>query len=163
MPICAIQVKRDPTTPYVLLIDQDPQYEGNCLGHIRSIVWFVDYGDLKTVADPKFLKNNSSPISNQPIRYASAGRPQGAANRATNDPEGNEWFVHGTFKLLQADVASQVQATERVVETTTKESATIAGQIDRRFDSDANSPNEWRLAPRGVIGGAADSLRIFPR
>ena len=68
-------------------------------------------------------------------------------------PDGKEWLVHGMFKLLQTNVRVQVQGTARVVETTTKESAILAGQIDHRFDSDAKYPNDWRPAPSGVVGG----------
>jgi hypothetical protein len=143
---------RNLNTPYVLLIDQDPQYDGNAPGHSINL-WFVVYGNLKTVAAPKFLKDQFKPdkTSRTDVLNAEDLKQRQIVPRVI--PNGDEWFVHGTFKLLPAGVRLQVQATERVVETKTKESATIAGQIDRRFDNDARYPNDWRPAPQGVVGG----------
>ena len=47
-------------TPNVLLIDEDPQYPANAPGHSIDL-WFVAYGDLKTVANPKFMKDQFKP------------------------------------------------------------------------------------------------------
>jgi hypothetical protein len=138
-------------TPYVLLIDKDPQYDTNAPGHSINL-WFVVFGKLKTVADPKFMKKQFQPDKTSRTDTLSAADLKDRQIVPRAIPDGNEWFVHGTFKLLQAAVLVQVQATERAVETTTKESATIAGQIDRRFDNDAKYPNEWRPAPAGVVG-----------
>jgi hypothetical protein len=139
-------------TPNVLLIDQDPQYDGNAPGHSINL-WFVVFGDLKTVADPKFMKNEFKPDKTSRTDTLSAADLKQRQIVPRIIPGGNEWFVHGTFKLLPAGVRLQVQATERVVETVTKDSATMAAQIDRRFDNDAQYPNEWRPAPNGVVGG----------
>lgn len=141
-------------TPNVLLIDQDPQYDGNYPGHSINL-WFVVFGDLKKVSDPKFLKEQFKPDKTSRIDVLTPAELKQRQVVPRKIAGGDEWFVHGTFKLLPADVRVQVQATERVVETTTKESTTIAGQIDRRFDSDAKFPNEWRPAPGGVVGGQA--------
>lgn len=146
--------KKDRNGPYVLLIDQDPQYDGNLPGHSINL-WFVVYGNLKTVADPKFMKEQFKPDKTSRFDTLTPADLKERQIVPRTIADGNEWFVHGTFKLLQTDVRLQVQATERVVETTTKESATLAGQIDRRFDRDAKFPNDWRPAPRGVIGEPA--------
>jgi hypothetical protein len=139
-------------TPYVLLIDEDPQYDANQPGHSINL-WFVVYADLKTVADPKFLREQFKPDKTSRIDVLSDADLKQRQIVPRTIPDGNEWFVHGTFKMLETNVRVQVQATERVVQTTTKESATIAGQIDRRFDIDAKFPNEWRPVAQGVVGG----------
>lgn len=141
-------------TPLVLLIDQDPQYDANNPGHSINL-WFVVYGKLKTVADPQFLKQQFKPDKTGRVDTLNAADLKQRQIVPRTIPGGNEWFVHGTFKLLPANVRVQVQSTVRVVETREKESATIAGQTDRRFDMDAKFPNEWRPAPAGVVGGPA--------
>lgn len=139
-------------TPYVLLIDKDPKYDANAPGHSIN-VWFVVFGDLKTVSDPKFMRQQFQRDKNSRIDVLSDDDLKQRQIVPRTIPDGKEWLVHGTFKLLQTNVRVQVQGTTRVVETTTKESAILAGQIDRRFDSDAKYPNEWRPAPSGVVGG----------
>jgi len=145
---------KEHNSSYVLLVDQDPQYDGSVPGHSIN-VWFVVYAKLKTVADPKFMKQQFKPDKTSRIDTLTLEDLKERQIVPRIIADGNEWFVHGTFKLLQTDVRVQVQATERVVETTTKESATLAGQIDRRFDRDVMFPNEWRPAPRGVVGEPA--------
>jgi len=145
-------VVKNRNTPYVLLIDSDPQYDTNAPGHSINL-WFVVYGELKTVSNPKFMKQEFKPDKSSRIDVLGDDDLKQRQIVPRTTPDGKEWFVHGTFNLLQTDVRVQVQATERVVQTTTKESTTLAGQIDRRFDSDAKYPNEWRPAPGGVVGG----------
>jgi hypothetical protein len=52
---------------------------------------------------------------------------------------------------METDVRVQVQGTCRVVDTTTNDSTIVAAQIDRRFDSDAIYPNDWRSVVNGVV------------
>ncbi|HEX4000332.1 MAG TPA: hypothetical protein VHX65_17405 [Pirellulales bacterium] len=137
-------------TPYVLLVDQDPQYDGNQPGHSINL-WFVVYGDLKTVADPKFLKKQFKPDNTGHLDTLTPDDLKRRNIVPRTIPAGNEWFVHGVFKLLQTQVLVQVQGTSRAVETTTKESTTLGCQIDRRFDGDSKFPNDWRPAPGGVV------------
>ena len=142
-------VVKNRNTPYVLLIDSDP----NASGHSIDL-WFVVFGELKTVSNPKFMKQEFKTDKSSRIDVLSDDDLKQRQIVPRTIQDGKEWFVHGTFNLLQTDVRVQVQASERVVQTTTKESATIAGQIDRRFDSDAKYPNEWQPAPGGVVGGS---------
>jgi len=144
--------KNNLNAPFVLLIDEDPTYDGNLPGHSVNL-WFVVHGELKTVADPTFLKNQFKPDESGRTDTLSAADLQQRQIVPRIIPEGSEGFVHGKFRMLDKDVRVEIQATERIVRTTTKESATVAGQIDRRFDSDAKFPNEWRSVTQGVVSG----------
>jgi hypothetical protein len=141
-------------TPNVLLIDGDPQYDANQPGHSINL-WFVVYGKLKTVADPKFLKNQFKPGNTGRIDTLTADDLKQRQIVPRTIPNGTEWLVHGTFIMLQTDVRVQAQGTDRAVETTTKESAILAAQTDRRFDSDAKFPNDWRPVVQGVVQNQA--------
>ena len=139
-------------TPYVQLIDQDPQYDNGQPGHSINL-WFVVYGKLKTVADPKFLKNQFKPTNTGRVDTLQAADLDQRKIVPAKIPGGNEWFVHGVFKLVQGQVLVQVQGTARADQTTTDDSTTMAVMIDRRFDNDPKFPNEWRPAPGGVVQG----------
>lgn len=137
-------------TKYVLLIDRDPQYDNGRLGHSVNL-WFVVFGDLKTVSDAKFLKKQFKPDSTGRIDTLTADDLRERQIVPRQISGGNEWFVHGGFKLLETQVYVQVEGTALADETTTDESATLACQIDRRFDKDSKFPNEWRPVVNGVV------------
>lgn len=139
-------------TPNVLLIDEDPTTPANAPGHSIDL-WFVAYGNLKTVANPRFMKAQFKPDPKSQIDTLSPADLKERQIVPRVIPDGNEWFVHGKFLLFQANVRVQVQGTYRVAQTTTKESSVMAGQIDRRFDPDPRFPNEWRPVVQGVVGG----------
>lgn len=137
-------------SPSVLLVDEDPQYDSAQPGHSINL-WFVVYGELKTVADPKFLKSQFKPDNKGRIDTLTSADLQQRRITPRSIPAGQEWFVHGKFQLLQTQILVQVQGTVRAVQTKTADSTTLACQIDRRFDSDSTYPNDWRSVVGGVV------------
>lgn len=129
-------------------------------------VWFVVYGDLKSLEDDKFLD-----------RIMNAGRGAGAAKQLTAadlmqrkitvaDPK-KESLGHLEFDFLDK---VRVRATGRVMWTRTADSVVVAGEIDPRFAGDAGFPNEWqsmekgaggvKLGPKTTWAGAAFYIKI---
>ena len=141
-------------TPYVLLID-DPAFGGqNGPGHSIDL-WFVTFGKLKKVSDPKFLKGVFPPDPKSKMTtLADKIRSWRKIERQKN-PGRDEYFVNGQFLMLPKDNRVQLSATARVEQTTGNESSVLAGLIDPRFNDDANFPNEWRpvLQNGGGPGG----------
>lgn len=142
--------RKNINTPSVLLVDEDPQYDSGQPGHSINL-WFVVYGELKTVADPKFLKNQFKPDNQGKMDTLKPAELQQRRVTPRNIPGGQEWFVHGKFQLLETQILVQVQGTVRAVQTTSADSTTLACQIDRRFDSDSTYPNDWRSVVGGVV------------
>jgi hypothetical protein len=139
--------------PYVMVIDDlnPPFGGGNQPGHSINL-WFVAWGNLSAITDPKFLKAQFQPDPNndridvlQPN-----GLPMGIQTQ--NIPGGGDWFVHGQFMILSNDQRVQVRGTAHVMETTNNDSGTLAAIVDPRFNQDPNFPNEWRPVQRNPNG-----------
>ncbi len=136
--------------PYVLLVDHDSQYDSGQPGHSINL-WFVVHGKLATVSDPQFLKNQFKPGNQGRIDTLKPADLQQRHIVPRNIPTGEEWFVHGQFKLFETQIRVQAQGTVRAVQTKNAKSTTLACQIDRRFDSDATYPNDWRPVVNGDV------------
>ena len=98
-----------------------------------------------------FLKNQFKPDSQGHIDTLTTVKLRQRQVAPRNIPDGQEWFVHGSFQLLETQILVQVQGTVDAVETTCADSITLACQIDRRFDSDSTYPNDWRSVVNSVI------------
>jgi hypothetical protein len=142
-------VQKGWNSPNVLLVD-DARMSSGQPGHSIDL-WFVVYGQLKTVADPKFMKSQFKPDNQGRIDTLQAADLQQRNIMPRTIPGGKEWFVHGKFKMMETDVRVQVQGTCRAVDTQSGESAIMASQIDRRFDRDTKYPNDWCSVTNGVV------------
>jgi len=130
-------------TPYVLVLD-DPAFGGqNGPGHSIDL-WFVTFGKLKKVSDPKFLKGVFPPDPKDKMHNLDDKELKARQIVRQKNPGQDEYFVNGQFMLLPKDNRAQLSATARVVQTTGKESSVLAALIDPEFNNDATYPNEWR-------------------
>jgi hypothetical protein len=139
--------------PYVMVIDDlTPPFGGaNQPGHSINL-WFVVWGQLNAITDPKFLKGQFQPDpNNDRIDVLQPGQlPMGIQTQKI--PGVGEWFVHGQFMIFSTDQRVQVRGTARVMETTNNDSGTLAAIVDPRFNQNANFPNEWRPVQRNANG-----------
>jgi len=131
--------------PYVLLINDNKLGYGGPAQPGHSIdLWFVVYGKLDAITDPKFLKEQFQPDSKDRIDVL----------KATDFPKGvpalgkGEWFVHGQFMIMSHDMRVRVRGTAHAMETTNADSGILAVITDRRFDNNPDFPNEWRPVVR---------------
>ncbi len=119
---------------------------------VRSVnVWFVVYGDLKSLDDDKFLD-----------RLVNTGRGNGQAKTLNAaDLKKREIVIADTKKegygQMEFDFLEKVhlKATGRTMWTRTPDSVVVAGEIDPRFAGDKEFPNEWQSI---IKGGAAPKL-----
>jgi hypothetical protein len=138
--------------PFVMKIDNpDPPFGGaNQPGHSIDL-WFVVWGKLDAITDPKFLKQQFQPDANDRIDVLMpAELPMGIQTQKIAG--GGEWFVHGQFMILSADKRVKVHGTAHTMETTTNDSGTVAAIIDQRFNQNPTFPNEWRPVLRDANG-----------
>jgi hypothetical protein len=103
-------------------------------------VWFLAYGGLKALDDPKFLD-----------RLLIAGRGEGKAVGITDQDLKKRNITladknHEGFGLIEFDFLEKVRlkAVGRAYWSRTDESAVIACEIDPRFKDDKEFPNQWQ-------------------
>lgn len=103
-------------------------------------VWFIASGDLKVFEDEKFLD-----------RLLNAGKGDGKGQTLTKDDlakrkialadEKREAYGHIEFDFLEK---VHLKATGRAVWSQTADSVLVAAEIDPRFRSDSQFPNQWQ-------------------
>jgi hypothetical protein len=113
-------------------------------------VWFIAYGDLKTVADKEFLdrvlRANRNEGKGQDLKSADL------AKRGITVKEGNEkreGYAHVTFTFLDR---VQISATGHSFWSQTADSVLVAAKLDPRFRNDPDFPNLWRSMTRDDEG-----------
>jgi hypothetical protein len=129
-------------------------------------VWFVAYGDLKSLDDEKFLD-----------RLVNAGKGEGKGKGLKKEDlekrkikiadEKREGYGYVEFDFLEK---VHLKATGRAVWSKTDESVLVAAEVDPRFGGDAEFPNQWqsiireggttKLGPATPWSGAAMYLKI---
>ena len=129
-------------------------------------IWFVAYGDLKSLDDEKFME-----------RMLNAGRGEGKTNVLKNEDLAKRKITVGDDKregyvYLELDFLEKVRlkAAGRGYWSRTDESALVAGVIDPRFLRDPEFPNQWqslnkmsgtlKVSPPSEWSGAAFYLKI---
>lgn len=145
--------RKSVVAPFVLRMDKVKDIApGVALRKIDT--WFVAYGDLKTVAQPEFRKKVWSSQSEED-RGSSQGREVTAADLAKRGielatsaakPESFGWGTNTIFNKVELAVAGRSFTSE------TPESFVVASVVDRRFDGDAEFPNQWQALIRGESG-----------
>lgn len=117
-------------------------------------LWFVAYGDFKSLDDEKFRD-----------RLVAVGRGDGKGVALTKEDLAKRKITPGDdkrerFGSIEFDFLDKVRikATGRAVWSRTTDSMLVAAEIDQRFLGDAEFPNQWRsLTKEGgepKVGGA---------
>lgn len=118
---------------------------------VRGVdVWFVAYGDLKTVANKDFQERLLD--SNRKESRGQALKTEDLAKRKITikkEDEKHEGYGHVTFAFLDK---IEISATGRAFWTQTDDSLLAATVLDPRFARDAEFPNQWRPLTRGDDG-----------
>ncbi len=129
-------------------------------------VWFVAYGSLKVLDDPKFLD-----------RLLIAGRGEGKAVGITKEDLAKRKIKlvdekHEGFGVIEFDFLEMVRlkAMGHAFWSKTDDSAVVAAEIDSRFKDDPQFPNQWqslskqggaqKVGPATSWSGAALYLKI---
>lgn len=129
-------------------------------------VWFVAYGDLKSLDDEKFLD-----------KIMNAGRGEGKARSLTPEDLSKRKIAlqdkkHEGFVFIEFDFLEKVhlRATGHGFWSKTDDSVVVAGEIDPRFRDDPEFPNQWqsmskesgvvKLGPPNPWNGAGFYLKI---
>jgi hypothetical protein len=113
-------------------------------------VWFVAYGDLKTVADKDFLERLLNARRNE--GKAKELKPADLAKRGITAKAENakqEGYGHVDFDFLDR---VKISATGHSYWSQTADSVLVAAQLDSRFGDDREFPNQWRSLHRDDEG-----------
>jgi hypothetical protein len=129
-------------------------------------VWFIAYGDLKSLDDEKFLD-----------RIMNAGRGEGKAKSLSAEDlskrriglldKNREGYIFVEFDFLEK---VHLRATGHGFWSRTDDSVVVAGEIDPRFRGDPEFPNQWqsiskesgnvKMGPANPWSGAGMYLKI---
>lgn len=131
--------------PYVLFVNDAKMGFGGPLEPGHSIdLWFVVYGRLDAVTNPKFLKEQFQPDSKDQIDVLKPAE----LPLEIPAPGAREWYVHGQFMVLPHDLRVRVRGTSHAMETVNPNSGILAAITDQRFNNSPTFPNEWRPVVR---------------
>jgi hypothetical protein len=114
---------------------------------VRTIdAWFVVHGDWDTLVSKDFLESMTGEEQGKSRVVLKSGvltdkEMQKRNLIAASTKQREERFLYTTFWLFER---VQVSATRFSVLTRGKDSVLAAGQVDVRFDKDAEYPNQWR-------------------
>src|SRR5262249_19530515 len=105
-------------------------------------VWFVAYGDLKTVANKEFLDRLLSSTQKEGKGQTLSSEELARRNitvKADNDK--HESYGRVVFSFLDK---VEISATGHSFWSETADSIIVAGRMDPRFTTDKDYPNQWR-------------------
>jgi hypothetical protein len=145
--------RRAVVAPLVLRISDDAAQKKS-LGR-RVDLWFVAYGDLKTLASDEFLEgqfrgaeSSSDAESDSRITLltdADLKKRRIDPPRKESDPR----FIAAEVTLLDR---VRISGTTRSVKTTSADSVLVASLLDDAFAEDVEFPNRWRPITRDDAG-----------
>ncbi len=145
-------IRKSPVSPYVLQqrLIENPPARG------REVhAWFIAYGDLDQLEDTRLIDRVMRPEDEPDADLADTGKSLDAEElKARGIPwdksrEDFEVYAHGSFTLWKR---VEVESTLRTYWTRTEDSVIVAVTIDRRFDKDAELPNQWRPVTQQTNG-----------
>lgn len=145
--------RRSVVAPFVLKISDDKALEQR-IGR-RVDLWFVAFGDLKSLASDEFLTRqigitsaDSDPANGSRVKLLSGAdlAKRGlAAAKAVEVPQ----FVAAESTILDR---LRLSVTTRNIKTTTDRSICVASILDERFTNDEEFPNAWHPISRDNTG-----------
>jgi hypothetical protein len=145
--------RKSVVAPFILQISKD---DGQRDRRGRRLdLWFVAYGELKTLDNQDFLRRQfRSATSETDPENGSASRALTASDlqrRGLTSPTqpGDPEYVAAEFTLLDR---VRLQVTTESTKSKTDESNLAASILDRRFIDDAQFPNQWRPITRDDAG-----------
>jgi hypothetical protein len=121
----------------------------------RVDVWFIAYGDLKTLASDDFLNGQLK------LSGASAEGADGSQVRLLADAELTKRGIEvprqpEDSRIVAADVTLldrvRLKTTMRNSKIQTEESILVASILDERFSEDPQFPNTWQAITRDTAG-----------
>jgi hypothetical protein len=140
-----------PSAPHRLKL-RDIKAEG---ATIRSgdLVFLLRGVDLDAIdVDDSFRQAKAHPVEAGNMRFeARVLTAQELKAAGAEAPEGREWFVHSSGRLLDRIA---VESTDRVVASKTADSLVFASRTDPRFGPDATFPNRWSTVEPKANGDA---------
>jgi hypothetical protein len=115
---------------------------------VRAIdLWFVVHGDWQRLTSEKFLETafkSSDESGSRIVKRSGILDAEELSRRklsATSADGADERFVYSTFTLFER---VELSATRRAMFNRGQDSILAAAMVDRRFDADADYPNQWR-------------------
>jgi hypothetical protein len=149
--------RKSVVAPVVLRISQDDERQ-NPVGR-RIDLWFVTYGNLKTLVDDEFLDSQfKSATSESDAETGSQSKnltEACLARRGLTVPKRFEDDRYGASEFSILDKV-RLNATTRSVAIQCNESVLSASILDPRFANDPEFPNRWRPITRDE-----DGRRVF--
>jgi hypothetical protein len=139
------------SAPFILRVHDAKAHDGDI---IRSAdVWFTVHADLDEVDfdDLSQRASNAKPVEAGNMRFASKLlseadlKPFDLATEQSAPKDRREWYVHLTGRLLDR---IQVEATNRVSATRSKDSLVVASLTAKAFTEGSLYPNLWRPIPK---------------
>lgn len=150
--------RKSVVSPFAMRFRDYPAVEG--LEPIHGIdVWFVAHGSLEALTDPKFFETATDREGGQGdsgsarARLLSPNQLKARGVASSDLDAGREQVALVNLRLfdkVELNVAGQSIWTEAPAADAaasrrpTPSSLTVAARIDRRFDHDSQSPNQWR-------------------
>jgi len=136
-------MRRSPVAPFAFQLSRDDEHENHIGRHLD--VWFVVYGDLRTLGSEEFV--------NSQLRTTTGGDGDGGGVRTLSNSDLirrglavpqrplETRYQNAQFSLLER---VRICATTLDVRTETRESILGATMLDDRFANDQEFPNTWR-------------------
>jgi len=145
--------RKSVVAPFVLRISKDePQQERR--GR-RLDVWFITYGDLRTLDNEDFLRRQfrSATSETDPDNGSSSKTLTSSdlKRRGLMPPGGPQDPEYAAIEFTVLDRV-RLQVTTQSTKSTTAESNLAASILDRRFMNDPEFPNQWRPITRDDAG-----------
>ncbi len=142
-------LRKSPVSPHILrlrdITPADPQTPRRGVD-----VWFIAYGDLKTLSKKEFLErlqnSNREEAKGEQIK-SEALKKRGIEIKSEDDKR--EAYGHLVFNFLDR---VQISTTGHTFWSETDDSILIASELDPRFARDSDYPNQWRAISKDRQG-----------
>ena len=145
--------RKSVVAPFVFQITNDAERPHGIARRID--LWFIAYGDLKTLGNEEFLKQQfksattesdaENGSSSKQLTESELARHGMKASQRLEDPE----YTVSQFSLLEH---VRLSVTTRATGSETKNSLLSASVLDARFNGDTEYPNQWRPITRDNEG-----------
>jgi hypothetical protein len=137
-------VRKSGSAPQLLKVNEAPAGAADAKRVVD--VWFVVYGDFKLLEDEKFLEKLTG--SNKGGGKSVGLTAEDLKKRNITIPKGNE--KRETYGHVEFDFLNKVrlELTGHAMWSRTADSVVAAAEVDPRFQTDKEFPNQWRSLAR---------------